>query len=148
MATYLPPVGFHFSVDVLGVNPNDQDTRFTDVSGLNIELATEEIAEGGQNRFLQKYPVRSKHPDLVLKRGLLKNSEVIKWVQDCTENMLITPKNIDVYLLDEEHNPLMTWHVINAYPTKWTLSDFAASNNAIVVETLTFFYQYFSIDRG
>jgi phage tail-like protein len=148
MANYFPPVGFHFKVEVLGISPNDNDVRFTEVGGLNAELSTEEIAEGGQNRFLQKYPVRTKHTDLVLKRGMLTNSEIIKWLRECIEDFIITPKNIDIKLLNEEHQPLLTWHVVNAYPTKWTVSDLSASNNSVVVETLQFFYQYFSVDKG
>ena len=148
MANYFPPVGFHFKVEVLGLSPNDNDVRFTDVSGLSMEMATEEIAEGGQNRFLQKYPVRAKHSDLILKRGMFTDSEITKWVRECIEDFAITPKNIDVKLLDEEHQPLVTWHIVNAYPTKWSISDLAASNNSVVVESLQFFYQYFSVDKG
>ncbi|WP_428242862.1 phage tail protein [Gynuella sp.] len=146
MTQYYPPVGFHFKVEVIGLKANDHDVHFTDVGGLNIEMSTEEIAEGGQNRFLQKYPQRVKHPELTLKRGLLLNSEIVKWVRDCIENFIITPKNIDITLLNEERNPLLTWHVVNAYPTKWSCSDLSATNNAIVVESLQFFYQYFSTD--
>ena len=80
MANYYPPVGFHFKVEVLGLPPNDNDVRFTEVSGLSVEMGTEEVAEGGENRFVQKYPVRAKYPELVLKRGLLVNSEVMNWV--------------------------------------------------------------------
>ena len=71
MPSYYPPVGFHFKVEVLGLPPNDNDVRFTEVGGLSVELGTEEVAEGGENRFVQKYPTRAKYPELVLKRGLL-----------------------------------------------------------------------------
>ncbi|MDX2370935.1 MAG: phage tail protein [Colwellia sp.] len=148
MANYVPPVGFHFRVEVLGLSPNDSDIRFSDVSGLSTELSTEEVAEGGENRFLQKYPVQTKYTDLVLKRGLLKSSKVTEWIEECIQQLIITPKNIDIMLLDEEHAPLMAWHLVNAYPVKWSVSDFSARNNAIVVETLQLYYQYFKVDRG
>lgn len=147
MSTYYPPVGFHFKVEILGI-PGDTDTRFSEVSGLSVELGTEEVAEGGEHRFVQKYPVRAKYPELTLKRGLLVNSEVINWIRRCIEDFQIKPMNIDVKLLNEEHQPLLTWHVIGAYPTKWTVSDLNASNNAIVTETLQLFYQYFTTDRS
>lgn len=148
MANYVPPVGFHFRVEVLGLSPNDSDIRFSDVSGLSTELSTEEVAEGGENRFLQKYPIQTKYTDLVLKRGLLKSSTVTQWIEECIQQLTITPKNIDIMLLDEEHTPLMTWHLVNAYPVKWSVSDFSARNNAIVVETLQLYYQFFKVDRG
>lgn len=146
MANHYPPAAFHFKVEVLGLSPNDQDVRFSDISGLNVEVATEEVAEGGENRFLQKYPTRAKYPELSLKRGLLTSSEIIKWVRDAIENFDIAPKNIDVKLLDETHQPLMTWHLVNAYPTRWTVSDLSATSNAIAVESLQFHYQYFTVD--
>ena len=65
-----PPPAFHFKVEVAGIGAGN-DVRFSDVSGLSMELATEELAEAGENRFIQKYPVRAKYPELVLKRGLL-----------------------------------------------------------------------------
>ncbi|MBI1919793.1 MAG: phage tail protein [Geobacter sp.] len=148
MAIYYPPVGFHFNVEVLGLPPNDQDVRFTEVTGLSLELGTEEVPEGGETRFTQKFPTRAKYPELVLKRGLLLNSQVVEWVRQCIEDFEIEPRNIDIKLLNEEHQPLITWHVVNAYPTKWSVSDLNASNNAVVMETLQLFYQYFTVDRS
>src|SRR5512145_2643662 len=148
MPIYYPPVGFHFKVEVLGLPPSDSDVRFTEVGGLSVELGTEELAEGGENRFVQKYPLRAKYPELTLKRGLLVDSEVIGWIRRCIEDYQIEPKNVDVMLLDEEHQPLLTWHVIGAWPTRWTVSDLNATNNAVVTETLQLFYQRFTVDRS
>ena len=147
MTNYYPPVGFHFKVEVHGLTPNDNDVRFTEVGGLSVEMATEEVAEGGENRFIQKFPTRAKYPELVLKRGVLLNSEIMKWIRQCIEDYNIQPKNIDIKLLNEEHQPLLTWHVVNAYPTKWAVSDLNASSNAVVVESLQLFYQYFRVDK-
>ena len=99
---------------------------------------TEEIVEGGENRFIQKFPTQTKYPELILKRGLLRNSEVVKWIRKCVEELKIEPKSIDIKLLNEEHEPLLTWHVVNAYPTKWAVSDLNASSNEVVVESLQF----------
>lgn len=148
MAVYYPPVGFHFKVEVLGLPPSDSDVRFSEVSGLTVEVGTEEVPEGGENRFTQKYPTRAKYPDLVLKRGLLLDSRVWDWARQCIEDQRIVPKNVDVKLLNEEHDPLMTWHVIGAYPTKWSVTDLNASSNTLVIETLQLFYQYFTVDRS
>ncbi len=148
MPVYYPPVGFHFKVEFLDLPPNDNDVRFTEVSGLSLEMGTEEMAEGGENRFVQKYPIRTKYPELVLKRGLLLSSAVVDWIRRAIEDFQIEPKDIDVKLLNEEHQPLLTWHVIGAYPTKWAVSDLNASNNAVVTETLQLYYRYFTTDRS
>lgn len=146
---YMPPVGFHFKMEVLGLDRAvDDDVRFTDVGGLSLEVATEEVPEGGENRYIQRYPVRSKYPDLVLKRGLLKNSAIWDWIRDSIENLDIKPKNVDVKLLNEKHEPLVTWHLVGAWPVKWSVSDLSASANAIVVESLQLAYQYFTVDKS
>lgn len=148
MANYYPPVSFHFKVEVLDLPPNSHDVRFSEVSGLAREMGTEEVPEGGENRFIQKYPTCVKYPELVLKRGLLLNSEIVEWIRQCIEEYRIQPKNIDIKLLNEEHQPLVTWHLVNAYPTKWSVSDLNASNNALTIETLQLFYQYFTMDQS
>jgi phage tail-like protein len=143
MPTYYPPAGFHFQVKIHGTS-SDDEVRFTEVSGLSVEMVTEELAEGGQNRFVQKYPVRAKYPELMLKRGLLVSSQAIGWIRECIEEYKITPREIDVMLLNDKHDPLLTWHVVGAYPTKWAVSDLNATNNAVVIETLQLYYQYFT----
>jgi phage tail-like protein len=149
MAHYYPPLAFHFKVEVEGLErPNENDVRFTDVSGLSMEMATEEVPEGGENRFVQKYPVRAKYPELVLKRGLLTGSSVFEWMRASIHDYEIKPASVFVKLLNEEHQPLMTWHLVNAYPTKWSLGDLSASGNAVAVESLQLFYQYFTTDAG
>ncbi|OYU41914.1 MAG: glycerol acyltransferase, partial [Burkholderiales bacterium PBB4] len=134
---FTPPLGFHFRGEVQGLTPVADDLRFIVVGGLSIEVATEEVPEGGENRFVQRYPGRAKYGDLVLKRGLLTRSEVWKWAQCCIEDLDIVPHDVDVTLLNAEHEPLVTWHVVGAYPVKWSLSDLNAPSNAFVVAPLT-----------
>jgi phage tail-like protein len=146
MANYYPPPGFHFKVEVPSLlPPNDNDVRFTEVGGLSVEMVTEEVVEGGENRFIQKFPTRAKYPELVLKRGVLVNSSLTEWVRECIEDFIIHPKEIFIMLLNAEHQPLLTWRVANAYPTKWAVSDLNATANTVVVESITLFYQYFTL---
>ncbi|MDD4190518.1 MAG: phage tail protein [Mangrovibacterium sp.] len=141
---YYPPVGFHFRVEFVGIG-NDNDTRFQSVSGLNVEYDTEAYKEGGENRFEHKLPLRTKYPDLSLKRGMLTNSEVINWVLDALQNRTFKPAQINVTLLNEEHQPLKTWNIHQAWPKKWSVSDFNGQENAIVIETLDLSYNFFTV---
>src|SRR5204863_8470561 len=137
-----PPVGFHFKVEFLSLG-NDNDTRFQSVSGLNVEYDTESFKEGGENRFEHKLPVRTKFPDLALKRGMLTDSNVITCCLDALQNRTINPVQINVSLLNEKHEALRTWSVFNAWPRKWQVSDLNAQENSVVVETLELSYAYF-----
>jgi phage tail-like protein len=145
---FTPLVGFHFKVEVLGLTPVADDLRFVEVGGLALEVATEDVPEGGENRFVQRYPGRAKYGDLVLKRGLLKHSAVWNWARKCIEELDVTPQDVNVTLLNPEHEPLMTWHVVGAYPVKWSVSDLNATANTFVVETLTLAYRHFRLDKS
>ncbi|MFD0861707.1 phage tail protein [Sungkyunkwania multivorans] len=148
MAGYYPPVGFHFKVEFTrldGIELKSNDHQFQSVSGLSVDLETEEIAEGGENRFKHKIPVRTKYPNLVLKRGLLKDSGLITWCKNALENYEIVPADLSVSLLDEKHEPLFSWNVVHAYPVKWNVSDLNAEENKIVIESLELTYNYFKI---
>ncbi len=88
---YYPPVGFHFKVEFLDFQNDtafgkENDVRFQSVSGLSVEYDSETFKEGGENRFEHKLPVRTKYPDLSLKRGMLTDSKVIKWCLDAFQN--------------------------------------------------------------
>jgi phage tail-like protein len=144
MAVYYPPVAFHFRVKVAGIT-GDGDMRFSEAGGLSVEVGTEEVPEGGQNHFVQKYPGHIKYPELVLKRGLLVGSAIHTWIKMCVEDFIIVPAPVEVALLNAEHQALMTWNLVNAYPTKWSVADLNAQNNTVAIETLQFYYQYFTI---
>ncbi len=142
MAEYYPPLGFHFKVEF---SDFPGEYQFQSVSGLTVDVDTEDIAEGGENRFKHKVPVRTRYPNLVLKRGLLVDSKVIKWCRDAVEDFQFKPTNLIVKLLNEKHEPLLSWNVVHAYPVKWSMSDFNAEENQLAIETLELSYNYFNM---
>lgn len=146
MAKQYPPVGFHFRVVFSGIGDSDVDSRFQSVSGLSMELETETVKEGGENRYEHVLPVRSKFPLLVLKRGLVSNSDLLKkWCNDAFQSLIIKPVDITVSLLNEEHEPLMTWNIKHAWPRKWSLSDLDAEKSELAIESFELQYHYFTL---
>ncbi|RIJ46698.1 phage tail protein [Maribellus luteus] len=145
MTGYYPPIGFHFSVEFPEISSSGNDQQFQSVTGLSVDIDTEEVAEGGENRFKHKIPVRTKYPNLVLKRGLLVDSEVIKWCRDAVENFQFKPTGIIVKLLNEKHEPLVSWSIVHAYPVKWSLVDLNAEESKLAIETLELTYNYFKV---
>jgi phage tail-like protein len=141
MSNYYPPAGYHFKVVI---NSLEGEFEFQSVSGLSVDLEVEEIAEGGENRFKHKLPVKTKFPNLVLKRGLVVDSSLIDWCRDAIENFNFSPKDLTISLLNEEHKALMTWNIVHAYPIKWSIADFNAEESKIVIETIELVYSYFN----
>ena len=141
MATY-PPVGFHFNVQ-FRFKGNPVNIGFQDVSGISVDVETESITEGGENRFTYKLPIRSTYPNLVLKRGFVINEALNKWCSNAIENLEIEPIPVVVSLMNEKHEPLKSYAFINSYPLKWSISNFNAETSSIVVETIELYYQFF-----
>jgi phage tail-like protein len=144
MEDYYPPWAFYFKVE-FSISKGRNDVRFQAVSGLTVEYDMEEYKEGGENRFTHKLPVRTKYADLVLKRGMLTDSAVIKWCLDAFRDRVFTPADVNVILMNEAGDPLRTWKVAHAIPRKWSVNDLNANDNAVVIETMELSYRYFTI---
>lgn len=144
MVDYYPPWGFYYKVE-FSFSKNKNDVRFQAVSGLSVEYDTEEYKEGGENRFTHKLPGRTKYADLVLKRGMLIDSEVTQWCLDAFRDRIFRPADLSVVLMNEKSDPLRTWNIAQAIPKKWLVSDLNANDNAVVIETLELIYRYFTI---
>ena len=147
MAGYYPPPGFHFRVDFIDIEATEKDTYFRSVSGLAATMETESVKEGGENRFVHELPVRTKYSELVLKRGVLTDSKVIAWCRDALEGFSFQPTTVLVHLLNDNHEPLVTWNVVHAWPKKWSTADFNAESSDVLVETLELNYNFFTVDH-
>jgi len=144
MIGYYPPWGFYYKVE-FSISKGKDDVRFQTVSGLSVEYDYESFKEGGENRFEHKLPVRTKYADMVLKRGMLTDSAVIKWLMAAFRNREFAPADVTVILMNEKGDPLRTWNVVHAIPKKWLVSDFNANESSVVIETMELTYRYFTI---
>ncbi len=153
VTTHYPPTGFFFSVDFTG---KITENFFQSVTGLSVDMQTETLKEGGENRFEHTLPVRTKYTPLVLKRGLMRDSDMIKWVTDALLQFDIQPMDLLVNLLQSgtsvtsqnnestaKPQPLTTWVVVNAWPKKWSMSEFNAEQNSLAIESIELHYSYF-----
>lgn len=145
---YYPPVSFHFAVSFLNKEKpwtTAMDSMFQSVSGLTVDIEFEEYSEGGENRFKHKLPTRTKFPNLVLKRGLVIESELTKWCRLAVEDFEFELKDLTIVLLNAAHAPLMTWDVVGAIPVKWSIDEFNAGESKIAMESIEIAYQYFKM---
>lgn len=147
MTDYYPPWSFYYRVEFTfpGKTSKSNDIQFQSMSGLTVEYDMEEFKEGGENRFTHRLPVRTKYSDIVLKRGLLTDSDITAWFLAAFQKRVFSPVNLSVILMNEKGDPLRTWNVRHAIPRKWSVSDFNANENAIAIETLELSYREFSV---
>lgn len=140
-----PPVAFHFSVSI-GVLPLPFDTSFQEVSGLELQMETEELVEGGENRFVHRLPKGVKQGKLSLKRGIAPlTSPLLIWCKATLEGGLtlpIQPLPVLVQLRDEQGLPRRIWICENAYPVRWEIESFNSTKNEAAIEQIELAYQY------
>ncbi len=142
------PLGFCFKVK-LGNMDNWFD--FQSVSGLTREISTESIREGGQ-LYDYALPTKMQYGELVLKRGLWVTGtegkdEFHKWLDLHSTELKVYPKDIIVMLIRpwDTNTVYYTWNIKHAWPKKWSISDFNAEENQVVIETLELHYDSFTV---
>jgi phage tail-like protein len=120
---------FRFVVEIA----NQKVAAFTECTLPAIEWEIEEVKEGGVNTFTHQLPGRRKAAKITLKNGVGK-SELLDWYQK-TMSGNFARKPVTVILLDAKKQPVMTWKVENAFPSKWSAPDLKADSNTIAIET-------------
>ncbi len=127
---------FIFEVDGVEIG------HFMEVSGLELTVGVEEIAEGGENSFVHKLPGRMTWPNLVLKRGITQNDALIKWLnkssgeQFAANGNKLTRSTAAITLIGPSGVRLRAWNFDGAFPVKWTGPSFAVSADDMPVEEL------------
>lgn len=123
---------FHFTVDWGGTQ-----IAFSEVTGLNIEAQIIEYRDGASPEFSTvKMPGLKKYGNITLKRGVFaSDNEYYDWLKT-VHNDPDMRRDVIISLLNENHEPVMTWKVVQAWPTKLTSPDMKASGNEAAIETL------------
>ena len=141
-----PSADFYFQVLL------DNETYiFKEVSGISLEASTEEITEGGENRFKYKLPSISRVSNLELKRGLVsKNSKLLEWINNSLLGRLdqaITTKTLEVSLLSNEGEKVIAWSFVGAWPISWNSAQLNSMNNEVLIESMSLSYKYMESKR-
>jgi phage tail-like protein len=113
---------------------------FTEVSGLSIEVSTEEYPEGGNNDYVHKIIGRTKIGNVTLKKGVTKSRDFLKWVIEVSQGKFIR-KNISIVMYDLQGKFVQRWNFIEAAPVKWTGAQFQSSGNSAAIETFEFIHR-------
>jgi phage tail-like protein len=116
--------------------------RFMEISGLEVTVETEEIAEGGQNSFVHKVPGRMTWPNITLKRGITQSDGLLKWLNKSSGEQFsangnkIARSTAAITLMGPGGERLRSWDIDGAFPVKWTGPSFAVTSNEMAVEEL------------
>ena len=143
MANY-PIPKFHFQVGWGGKN-----TGFTEVTGLTIENEVIEYREGSSPEYSKlKMPGLHKFGNITLKRGTFaKDNDFFTWLNTVKLNT-IERRDLIISLLNENHEPVVTYKVKNAWPVKVQPADLKSDANEVAVESIELAHEGLVIENG
>ena len=133
--TYPLPV-YNYKVDIDG-----NTVAFSEVSGLSVSHDTHLYAESpvsGVGPRWMYMPSQMKPVTVTLKKGVVTGVSVatlFAWINSIQLNR-VDKKDIYVRLCDENGAAVVSWKVINAFPTKLDAPTFTASSNDAAVESM------------
>lgn len=136
-----PLAAFRFRVELDGMIVGG----FSEVSGLQAEMETEDYREGGLNSYVHKLPKATKYSNFILKRGLTNSVELWNWF-NATANGQIKRRNGSLIVLDASGNESWRWNFSQAYPVKWAGPEFKADSGSIAFESVELVHNGFSKD--
>ena len=108
---------------------------FTEVSGLEREIETEEYDEGGVNDHTHALRSGVTSPNLVLRRGLTDADTLWNWLRGVADGQ-IERKTVLLFLQDATGQATRGWAFRKAYPVRWAGPEFAAEGGDVAIETL------------
>jgi phage tail-like protein len=129
---------FNFRVEI------DKDTvAFSEVSGLSIQYETTTYKEspsagGAAGPRVFHMPSQASPINITLKKGLVPAVSIgalYKWIKSVNLNR-VEKKDIFVRLCDETGTAMVSWKILNAFPTKLDAPTFDASSNDAAVESM------------
>jgi phage tail-like protein len=123
---------FHFTVEWGGTR-----LGFSEVSGLTQENQAIEYRDGASREYSSiKMPGLRKFSNVTLKRGIVKaDNEFFRWLSTIKLNKA-ERRTVIISLLNEEHTPVMTWKIHNAFPVKVEGPGLKASGNEVAIESI------------
>ena len=132
MPTQYPIPVFHFDVAW-----GDSHLGFSEVSGLTQENQAIEYRDGSFREYSSiKMPGLRKFSNVTLKRGIVKgNNQFFQWLSTVKLNT-VERRDLVISLLNEDHQPVMVWNVMRAFPVKVEGPQLKATGNEVAIESI------------
>lgn len=120
---------------------------FTEVSGLEMTLETEDYPEGGYNGTMLRFPKRSRWGDITLKKGLTRRTELFDWYYAFTQGVTKRKDGL-IILMNERHQPHTVWKFRRGLPLKYVAPQLNAQQSAVAIESITIAHEGITLMAG
>lgn len=142
--TQYPLPAYHFSVSW----KDNETIAFAEVTGLNVSTEVIEYRDGESKKMSPlKMPGMQKYTDISLKRGSLKSdNSFFEWWNTAALNT-VERRTVTISLLNEKHEPVITWKVQNAFPIKVDGGSLNAKTNEVLMESIDLAHEGLEIEH-
>lgn len=142
MAASYPVSVFHFQVEWEGSR-----VGFTEVSGLDFEIQPIDYREGSYLDYqVTKMPGIPQFTNINLKRGILKgDNELAEWLSTIKLNE-VERRDITISLLNEDHQPVVTWNVFKAWPCNLKGPQMNSTSNEVAIEEIELCHEGLTVE--
>ncbi|MER2510960.1 MAG: phage tail protein [Nitrosomonas ureae] len=133
-----PLPAYNYKVEI-----NGKAVGFSEVTGLNISHATTTYKESpiqggaaGPRKMIM--PAQLGEVKITLKKGVVRSDSIttlFQWINGIQINQ-VEKKDIFIRLCDEKGDAVISWKVINAFPTQLDAPSFNAGSNDAAIESL------------
>lgn len=120
---------------------------FSECSGLEVALQTDEHREGGNNGTVLKFPTRITWTNIKLRRGVVTSDDLFKWHYSFVEGKGKRRDGI-ITLQDDQHKPVRSWRFTRGMPVKWTGPTLNAGQSQVAIEELEIAHEGIKLVKG
>lgn len=134
---------FHFRVEW-----GSARLGFSEVTGLTQEIQAIEYRDGSFPEYSSiKMPGLRKYSNITLKRGIIKaDNDFFNWLSTVKLNT-IERRDLTISLLNENHEPVMIWKVMQAFPVKVEGPQLKAAGNEVAIESIELAHEGLTVEN-
>ncbi|HEX9367822.1 MAG TPA: phage tail protein [Vicinamibacterales bacterium] len=108
---------------------------FSECSGLEMSLKTEDYREGGANGAVQHFPSRVEWGAITLKKGMGSGTALWDWHYGFVEGRGKRRDGV-IVLMTGEHLPNNIWYFSRGLPSKYSGPQMNATQNGVAIESI------------
>ena len=128
---------------------------FSEVSGLSIAYETSTYKEsptasGAPGPRMMIVPGQRNAAKVTLKKGIVRGAsmkQLYGWIKTTTINQ-VDKKDIFIRLCDEKGDAVISWKVVNAFPTKLDAPTFDAKSNDAAIESMELSADFIALEEA
>jgi phage tail-like protein len=141
---------YNYRVEIAG-----EAVAFSEVSGLSVSYETSTYKEsptagGAPGPRVMMIPGQRSTAKVTLKKGLVRGASLkalYGWIRTIQINQ-VEKKDVFVRLCDETGAAVISWKVVNAFPTKLDAPTFDAKSNDAAIESMELAADFVSIEES